>query len=62
MQGEREWPHENTCHAGRGAQALAKTGIPPPNDVPGTPHVGLGGSSSGGATPSQDRGGWSPFM
>lgn len=38
-----EWPHENMCHAGRGAQALAKTGIPPPNDVPGTPHMGLGG-------------------
>lgn len=30
-----EQPHENTCHAGRGMQALAKTGNPPPNSVPG---------------------------
>lgn len=57
-----EWPHENTCHAGRGVQALAKTGIPPPNDVPGTPHMGLGGPRGGVPPPARTGGGWSPFM
>lgn len=51
-----EWPHENTCHAGRGVQALAKTGIPPPNDVPGTPHMGLG-VPEGGCHPQPGQGG-----
>lgn len=54
-----EWPHENTCHAGRDAQALAKTGIPPPNDVPGTPHVGLGGPL-GVPPPARTRGAGRP--
>lgn len=54
-----EWPHENTCHAGRDAQAVAKTGIPPPNDVPGTPHVGLGGPL-GVPPPARTRGAGRP--
>lgn len=59
-----EWPHKNTCHAGSGgggAQASAKTGISPPNSVPGPPTQPWGIPELG-CHPRPGRRGRLPFM